>query len=259
MTATQVTLAIGILVLVTVVIVYFVRAREKARIEQARLLHSLQQRLRRLMRLVSDLPAQYSTPDIKALILREAEETLNQIRTIDPRPEYDEHAITLKAYGENLNAGEGVKIKPVTQPDKAKEIRKLLEALYKFIDSQVRKKRLDPATGKKHLAQTAFLMAKCMADVHTHRAKKAADSGKPRVAIHHYHEAIALMEKLSNNPLAAKHIVVYRKRMAELEKQAEEALRAAAPAKEDKAAKLNEEWEKALSEDDSWKKKQTYD
>ncbi|WP_369602253.1 hypothetical protein AAIA72_04620 [Hahella sp. SMD15-11] len=135
----------------------------------------------------------------------------------------------------------------------------MLEVLYRFIDRQRQRKRIDPATARKHLEQTAFLMAKTLADVHTYKAKAAADAGKPRIAIHHYHDAIAAMMKIKSNPLAKKHILIYKKRMDELEKQAAELVRQQLPEKEPKAAKLDEEWNKVLSEDESWKKKQTYD
>lgn len=140
----------------------------------------------------------------------------------------------------------------------AVQVRKLLEILSKFIQTQLKRKLIDAVSAKKYMAQIAFSAAQSKADQFVVRAE-AAKATKPRVAIHNYHNAIQAFKDAGNHPQAVQAVNQYRANIKALEEVADEHNR---KLKEESQKKLesSDEWNNFLSEDDDeWKKKNAYD
>ena len=113
--------------------------------------------------------------------------------------------------------------------------------------------------------QTAFLIARSVADVYVTKAHAAESTGKYRVAIEQYHNAIDAMDKAQNSPLAQDCILQYRKKIKQLDKLASEQLAAKTAVEkpvvtqDENDNKLVEQWDRLMTEEDQWKKKKDYD
>ncbi len=153
------------------------------------------------------------------------------------------------------------KPKPVAIKDEAaaKEVRKLLELLYRFIERQQATKKLDKTTSKKYLTYINYLISKSKADFYVDRAKQSHANGKIRVAIHNYHNAVSEMMRIKENPLAVKAINNYRAQIKQLEVAANEGSDTPKTEKPEEQETLNKEWDSFLDKEDKWKKKNAYD
>lgn len=260
MSTTDITIAIVGVILLSVCAVYFVQARERARVEQIRKLNAFRERHRHLQQLLHELPPQYLTNELRIMILERSIEASNEIAKLKPDPRI---ASVIEQDQEQLKTirEKNPKFKPVAVRDEnaAVEIRKLLDVLLKFIQTQQKRKLIDTTSAKKYIDQISFSAAQSKADLFNARAQAANKANKPRVAIHNYHNAIDSFKELANHPQAAKLIQQYRAQIKALEEVADEHNR---KVKEDAQKKLegSDEWNSFLDKDkDDWKKKNAYD
>lgn len=260
MSSTEITIAITAVIFISIIAVYFVQAREKARIEIIRKLNVLRERHRHLQQLLHELPPQYLTNELRTMILERSIETVGELVKIknDARSQ-----AALKQDQEQLKtlAEKNPTFKPVPVRDEnmAKEVRKLLEILLRFIQTQHKRKIIDAASAKKYQEQIIFLAAQSKADLFNARANAANKAGKPRVAIHNYHNAIESFKDMAKHPQAATLIKEYRSKIKALEEVADEHNR---KVKEEAQKKMdsNDEWNSFLGDDkNDWKKKNAYD
>ncbi len=259
MSVTHITIAIFAIICVCIVVIYIGQARERARVEKVRKISALTERHRRMQCLLHELPPQYLTNELRAMIAERSIETLqelaglkNDARTMENLEQDREF---LKNIQENNPSFKPVKIR---DENAGKEVRKLLQVLYTFIQTQNKRKLLDAASTKKYLSQIVFAASQSKADMFAARAEQAIKIEKPRVAIHNYHNAIAAFKDMANHPQAAQAITQYRRKIKELEQHADgqkQATRAASQSK----LEASDEWSDFLKDDDDWKKKNTYD
>lgn len=260
MSSTEITFAIAAVIIICIIAVYIVQSRERARVEQIRKLNAARERHRYLQQLLHELPPQYLTNELRVMILDRAIETLYEIvkikndsRTQEALQQDQEQLKVIKEKNPSF------KPTPVRDEETAKNVRRLLEVLLRFIQVQHRRKALDGVSAKKYQDQIMFSAAQSRADLFNARATAAHKAGKPRVAIHNYHNAIAAFKDVPNNAQAVQLISKYRAKIKELEEVADEHNR---KVKEDAQKKLeqNDEWSSFLDNDkDDWKKKNTYD
>ncbi|UZE97926.1 hypothetical protein [Alkalimarinus alittae] len=259
MSATTITIIIVLIIIGSVAVLVISQAKEKARIEKVRKINSMQDRYRRLQRFLSEIPPQYLNKELRTMIIQRGIETLNELSKFKSDPalktklQQDQEA--LKVVQASNEPPQPVQIKDEAT---AKEISKLLELLYRFIERQRAMKKIDQASGKKYLVYISYLISKSKADLVVTKAEAELKNGKPRIAINNYHNAISVMMRIKDNPLAVKAINGYKAKIKELDELASK--QAAKPlegqATEDTA---NKEWDSFLDEDDTWQKKNTYD
>lgn len=260
MSVTAITIIIILIILASIAALFISQAREKARIEKVRKANLLQDRYRRVQRLLNEIPPQYLNKELRVMILERGIETLKELApfkldtSIPSKLAADEQK--LKEIQESNEKPKSVAIKDEAA---AKEVRKLLELLYRFIERQRASKKLDKASSNKYLTYINYLISKSKADFYVDRAKQSNANGKIRVAIHNYHNAVSEMMRIKENPLAVKAINNYRAQIKQLEAAASEGSEKPQTEKPAEQETLNKEWDSFLDKEDKWKKKNAYD
>jgi hypothetical protein len=260
MSATAITIVIILIILGSIAVLFISQAREKARIEKVRKTNAFQDRYRRLQRLINEIPPQYLNNELRVMILERSIETLTELSRLKSDPsiasniEKDQQALT--AVKESKEAPKPV---PIKDEASSKEISKLLELLYRFIERQRAMKKLDQATSKKYLVYISYLISKAKADLAVVKAKEAEKSGKPRVAIHNFHNAVSEMMRIKENPLAIKAINGYKAKIKHLEEIADNEGKDEQLDPEADTESRNKEWDDYLDKGDDWQKKNAYD
>ncbi|WP_250658295.1 hypothetical protein [Alkalimarinus coralli] len=260
MSATAITIIIILIILGSISLLFISQAREKARIEKIRKTNALQDRYRRVQRLINEIPPQYLNKELRVMILERGIETLSELVALKPDPtiqsniKNDQQA--LKTVQESTETPKPV---PIKDEATSKEVSKLLELLYRFIERQRATKKLDKSTSNKYLAYINYLISKVRADLAITKAKEAQKNGKLRVAIHNYHNAISEMMRIKDNPLAIKALTGYKAKIKQLEEAAEKEGKEGTVNPEAEKESLNKEWDDYLDKDDDWQKKNAYD
>jgi hypothetical protein len=259
MSGTTITFAIFGALCVFIGLIYLSQMRERARIEKIRKTHVLTERHNRMQLLLNDLPPQYLNNELRVMITERSIETITELSTLKNddrlRQQKSQEQEILTKLRENK-----LKFKPVAVQNeaKAKDVRVLLESLSRFVQNLNKRKRLDANSTKKYLSHIDFSIGQSKADLFTARAEAANKAGKPRVAIHNYHNAIDAFKTLSNNPQATKTIALYKSQIKSLEQAADQqkGTQDAKPAAEGG----NAEWDSFLNKDeDKWQKKNDYE
>jgi len=257
MDTTAIVLILAALVAVSIVIIVAVQMRERARIERARRTAAQEDQYNRANRLLSEIPGQYLTPDLKLLLLKRMEEACHELSTLKstlPVQQWRESTQQIKKQVlENSDQRSPVKI---DTPEKATYVKELLQSLFKMIEGMHKAGKIDSATAKKNLKYVLFLVHKTHADLHVFQARDYVRQNQIRKAIHAYHLASTEMGKSRDNPLAMKAVKSFRTRIKELEALGAEGKKTSGPLEGD--SKLDREWDTFLH-DDEWKKKADYD
>ena len=263
MSVTAITIIIILIILGSIAILFISQAREKARIEKIRKTNTLQDKYRRMQRLITEIPPQYLNKELRIMILENSIDTLTKLKGLKPATELESKILsdtsTLQKVKDSKEAPKSI---PIKDEAAAKEVSKLLELLFRFIERQRATKKIDPATSKKYLIYINYLVSKSKADISIGKAKESQKSGKLRAAIHNYHNAVSEMTRIKDNPLAIKAIKSYRVKIKELETLAEQEGKGRTPEEEQtEEGSLNKEWDSYLEKDkeDPWKKKNAYD
>lgn len=243
-----------------IVLIYFSQYRRRTQEARQREINQLTDRHRQFRLLATAVPPQYISPEVKALLGQRAIEMLGRLAALDRADLVQDQIEEWKTYIENARKPIADGAKSQVNEAAVTEIRRLLKVLYRFIESQIRKGKLDKAAGQVNLEQTQFHIGKVLADAHVAKARQAIKAERYRVAIHHYHDAVTAFAALPNNALAQKSVQMYRAQIKELEKQATAALQAknqtvVASTDTRLSAKLDE----MVGKEDTWKKKQAYD
>ncbi|WP_100639655.1 hypothetical protein [Marinobacter salexigens] len=256
MNTTTIVLALAAIVVISIVVIVVSQMREKARIERLRKINALRDNYKRCDRLLSDIPGQYLTPELKLLLLKRMEDICNDLAGLKsdlPIGKWRESAQQRKTLvRENRDEVRPVKIDSVEKSNYAKE---LLQNLFKLIESMHKSGRIDGATARKNLKYILFLVHKTHADLHVFQARDLIRQNEIRKAIHAYHLASTEMGKSQDNPLAVKAVKSFRIRIKELEALIIEGDNAKAS---ESGSQLDKQWDDFLHDED-WKKKADYD
>jgi len=256
MNTITIVLALAAIVVISIVVLVISQMREKAKIERVRKITALEDSYKRCNLLLSELPGQYLTGDLKLLLLRRMEDVCNDLTSLKsslPIAQWRESALQLKTQiQENRDETRPVKI---DSAEKASYVKELLQNLFKLIESMHKSGRIDGATAKKNLKYILFLVHKTHADLHVFQARDHIRKDEIRKAIHAYHLASTEMGKSKDNPLAMKAVKSFRIRIKELE-----ALGAGSEntGSAESESQLDKQWDNFLH-DEEWKKKADYD
>ncbi|WP_020409753.1 hypothetical protein [Hahella ganghwensis] len=262
MSATYITAIIGGIIITVLMLIYAYQWREKSRDARQRDLNTLGDRSRRLRAIATGIPSQYMPKEIGALLVVRGRDTLKELAGYGARDRLDEKLEEWEIIRQGIEKGNLVPM-PNPQDEPAQvELRKNLQMLFKFIEIQIKRNRIDKKLGNKYLMQTQYLLSKTLADSHVNKAKHAHKAGKLRVAIHHYHDAVHALAKLDNNPLAQKAVTNYRHHIKELDKLATQQAMSKTQqkaSKETASNKLSSQLDEMIGEEEKWKRKQNYD
>ncbi|WP_417514065.1 hypothetical protein [Marinobacter sp.] len=256
MNAITIVFALAAIVVISIVVIVVSQMREKAKIERIRKTTALEDSYKRCNRLLSELPGQYLTPDLKLLLLKRMEDVCNDLAGLKsglPVEQWREAAAQRKVrIRENRDDVPPVKI---DSPEKSAYVKELLQNLFKMIEAMHKSGRIDGATAKKNLKYVLFLVHKTHADLHVFQARDHIRQNQIRKAIHSYHLASTEMGKSRDNPLAMKAVKSFRTRIKELE-AAGTGGNTNNPA--ESQSSMDKQWDSFLH-DEEWKKKADYD
>jgi len=257
MDTAMIVLLFAAIVTVSIILVAFTQMRERARIERARRITALEDQFKRSSRLMSELPGQYLTSDLKLLLIRNMEASCKALVALRPGSSLDSWQASVRELRQKVENDDDQR--PPVKIDSAEKsayVQELLQNLFKLIEGMHKAGQIDGPTAKKNLRLVLFLVHKTRADMHVFQARVHARQNQIRQAINAYHLASTEMGKSGDNPMAAKAVKSYRIRIKELEAMEKDIdtdkPEAGAP------TKLGREWDN-FGGDDEWRKKADYD
>ena len=260
MSGTTITFAIFGVICVFVGLIYISQMRERARIQKIRKTNILTERHNRMQLLLNELPPQFLNNELRTMITERSIETIKELITLKDDEKLKKQAAQEQDLLKHLREKKPkYKAIPIQNEAKAKDVRMLLESLSRFIQNLNKRNRLDAGNTKKYLEFIEFSISQSRADLFKARAEAANKAGKPRVAIHNYHNAIDTFKSLTNNPQAIKTVAEFKNKIKELEQIAEPPKSAKTNETTTKADN-NKEWDSFLKkDDDGWQKKNDYE
>lgn len=252
----MIVLLLAAIVSVSIIIIVASQIRERARIERARKITTLEDNYKRANRLLSEIPGQYLTSDLKLLLIKRIEDTCRELQAVKSEKPVDEWLNAAQQLRKKVTDNEDQR--PPTKidsPEKSSYVKELLQNLFKMIEGMHKAGKIDAATAKKNLKFVLFLVHKTHADLHVFQARDYVKQNQIRKAIHAYHLASTEMGKSRENPMAMKAVKSFRTRIKELEAmKGDEAHGSVAEG----PSSLDKEWDTFLH-DDEWRKKADYD
>ena len=262
MTVTAIIIILIALALLGVALLVVSQMREKARIERMRRVKTLEDSHSLLRRFIDELPPSYLDKTLKRVILERALEVAKQLRSIgapgevEARIESDQAALSALEAGDPGGPGEV----PMNDQTRVKEVRNLLQMLFRFVERQKAAGRLSADVAREQLRTILFLVHNVYAELMVHQAQEYYQTQKYRRAIHCYHLAASELEKSKDHPQAVELVKKYRERIKELNRLAsgddsgkKQEKKQAVP------SSVNREWDEFVHEEEAWKKKADYD
>lgn len=270
MSSSMITVSVTGAVLLFLMIIFLLQMRERMRDERVRQVNNLIETVLRIRRMLTDIPPGFISKAIRIRLLERSIEIIGMLKSLDKR-ERENMAAELRLSTAELEEAQRASFDeqpaPIQSEEQAMEVRKLLKLLYRFIETEHQEGRLDTQVARDNLAQVSFLISRTLADVFVSRALALQTEGKYRAAIDQYHNALEALSKSRVPHLVQPYISAYRQKIKELDQMASQSAQnkskaqsiAAAAAAADQSNKLSEQWERIMSEEDKWKKKQAYD
>lgn len=252
----------GVGLLITfLLVVYLTQIRRRNADEKTRRIKRLSGQQKAVTALIRSIPSPYIDKKVLALLVQTKKEFVQQIKAIDPQGNYNVQLEECAVMGEAIKSGQA--IAPVVDPaneQSGKELRQNLKKLFKFIENNSKKGRMDKKFASQQLHNTQLHIAQSLADAHGHRAKAAEKGNKFRVAIHHLHDGIEVLAKVAHQPQAKRKIELFQQSIAALEAKAQKHSNAkVGKVPENTANSLNNQLEELQKEEDEWRRKQDYE
>ena len=244
------------IVTVSIVIVVVSQMRERARIERARKITRLEDAYKRASRLLSELPGQYLTNDLKLLLIRSMEDSCKGLIALKSDTSVTAWKASAAELRQRVEANDDQRSPvKIDSPDKSNYVQELLQNLFRMIETMHKGGLVDSQTAKKNLRFVLFLVHKTHADLHVFQARDHVRQNQLRKAIHAYHLASTEMGKSGDNAMAVKAVKSFRTRIKELEAMEKEGVQ---EQPQQGPSSLDREWDTFLH-DDEWRKKADYD
>ncbi|MGM0450628.1 MAG: hypothetical protein ACQERE_07365 [Pseudomonadota bacterium] len=252
---------LALLLIIGIVLVVVSQMREKARVERMRRIKALEDGHSLLRRFVDELPNSFLDKALRRLILQRALELAGQLRELNAPgnpgalEEADQAALSALESGQIQGPGE------IAMNDQArvKEIRSLLQMLFRFVERQKKSGRVSADAARQHMMNILFLVHRVYADLMVYQAQEHEQAKRYRKAIHCYHLGASELEKSKDHPSASELINRYRERIKELNRLANGDDPNADRKEAVMPSSVNREWEEFINEEEAWKKKADYD
>ena len=258
-------LIISIIVVVLVIVVAYAfvfQTMDNKRKQRQRVVSALKQRAGNFAFMVEGFPAEFLTKDLTVLVYRCLMDVYEQLAKLDPNE--DSHVSALEKYRdamakalERTDTGKRVQLSSLQQ---IKDIRTHLTELHKFIEKLLQKRSINGAQAKSYSKQIQKLILQISIDAYLMNARQAEQSGKTRLALHHYTLAKKMLVRENSDKAYSKHIAQIDAVIQGLEKLLiEEAKTAIKPTVAGPAPTASKEWDEFENEEAGWKKKTVYD
>lgn len=256
MDTTTIVIFFAVIVLLSIVAIVITQAREKAKIERARRAKALEDNFRGSQRLLEELPPQYLTRDLKSILLMRSEEICREAEPVKGTLPLEKWRSEIQTRRQQMEDGSDERSpQRIETPERAAEVKRQLQILFKVIESMQKRNRLDAQLARKNLKLVLFLVHKTQADLYVAQAREQTRQKQYRKAIHAYHLASTELGKVKDNPMALKAVKSFRTRIKELEGL----LAGDNPQTQDEEKhRLDKEWG-SFMHDEEWKKKADYD
>ncbi|PAU81258.1 hypothetical protein CK501_06795 [Halovibrio salipaludis] len=252
---------LALLLIIGIVLIVVSQMREKARVERMRRIKALEDGHSLLRRFVDELPNSFLDKALRRLILQRALELAGQLRELNapgnPKAleEADQAALSALESGQVEGPGEF----PMNDQQRVKEVRSLLQMLFRFVERQKKAGRVSAEAARQHLVNILFLVHRVYSELMVFQAQDHEQAKRYRKAIHCYHLAASELEKSKDHPDAAELVTRYRERIKELNRLAEGQDPNAERTEAVMPSSVNREWEEFIHEEEAWKKKADYD
>lgn len=256
MSTTTIIVLIGLGLLLMAIITVSLQQIEKGKAQRAELIATIRSRARAFQQLLEGFPDGFLSRDLKLLVCQCWYEGVEQLARLDRKnPQNETLRQQLAERMAQIKTQPAASTpQPLTDPVQMQEVQKLLNNLFNAVQKLGQAKRLNAAQTENYSAQIQQLATRTALDSHVAAAQNALNSGKPRLAIHHYQLVIDKMNKANADGSFTAQIAALAGRISALE-AAEKAPVATTQTKPEN----EDDWKKFGEKDESWKKKSIYD
>lgn len=239
----------------------YLQLKEQARIERLRKAALLHNQLRQERRFLDELPAQYQPKDMRLWLYTRIIATCDELLKIQPEEPLSRRRRFLhEEMVQFQSSKEKRRAKPVIDDVQILELKRLFESFTSYILNCKADKKIDHESAERFESLLHLYKYKVNADYHAYLARQFFLTHKMDEAIAEYHEAIAQLKPIHEQPEAAESITKYEEIIQEIEddlelqrKEAEAALENQEDAEAEE--ELDEEWQKFMSDGEFERKK----
>ena len=225
---------------------------------------ALKNRTRLFRYMLDTFPKGFLSRQLSLFIYQNHLDSLEQLVKLEPSEKI--HSLALQEATQQLTHArqDNSVIAPpkLDNPQKIKEIRMLLEELYKYIFRMEKRGAITPNFATSYNNEIKLLMLRTSVDSNVINGNFARQNGKTRLAMHYFQSAVELILKEGQTQAFAQLMAQLKEQLEELKAKAAEEDAESEPATAQEAAEqeeLKHEWETFESGDDTWKKKRIYD
>ncbi|MFE8071611.1 hypothetical protein QQM79_11195 [Marinobacteraceae bacterium S3BR75-40.1] len=258
MSTATVVLILFVIAAISILVIFVSQAREKARIERIRKITATEDAYRHVHRLIDELPPQYLNKQLRQLILERAIELAEKMRELGSTRNVDSMIQRDQELIQTGLGNDGQQPVKISTPAAAKEIKALLQSLFKLVEAAQKKGKIDTATAKRYLKHIVFLARKTQAEVQAAMAQEQIRNGKARKGALLYQRAIDELSKVRDYEPAQKLILGYREQIRRID-QAIQDEQGKPVAVDKQQEKIENAWDEFIQEEEGWKKKADYD
>lgn len=237
MTTTTIIIAVLACLFVLLAVTFTLQQIEKNNREKSALIATLKSQARNFQYLLEGFPDGLLNRDLKLLVcqcINESLEQLLQIERKNPQHQQLHRQLNEKIAQLQSQPAESEQYQPLTNPAQIQEVQKLLNSLYNVVQKLFQNKRLSAEQAKSYSAQVQRLATRIALDANVAAAQQALQSGKARLAVHHYGVVIDKMSKDNADGVFTAQIAAYQQRRADIE--------ALATQQQAQSAELGDDW-----------------
>lgn len=258
MATSTIVIAIFACLFILVAVTITLQQVEKANAKKGALIAALKGQTRNFQQLLEGFPEGFLSRDLKLLVCQCIGEGLDQLVRIDrTNPQHLQVQRQLSERVTQLQAqpADQSQYQTLNNPAQMQELQKLLNNLYNVIQRLYQNKRMNAAQAESYSKQVQRLSTRLALDTHLNIAQQALSEHKPRLAIHHYGQAIDKMSKDNGDGSFTAQIEAYQLRCQELEVVDQQLQK-----QQQSSSATNAEWEKTMKpKEDLLQKKNVYD
>lgn len=252
--ATIVTLiVVGIVVMVGAAFV--AQSMENARKARALKIKVINERIRRISSMLSDIPHQYMTADLRQFLLTMLKRSCHEILQLDSR-----HA-GAGALAKKINDLQQQEFKsaldslkpPFSDTISGQGLRARIKDLVNTIVAMNKEGSLDKGAAIKYSNQGKMMFELISIDIALITARNAEQSKKTKLAIAHYGSCLKKLKRINSQNLFNKRIQHLTNKLKQLNEKLAEAEPSSAQTKQ------QDEWSKFEEQQNDWKIKQDYE
>jgi len=222
MTTSAIVIAVLICLFVLVAVTFTLQQIEKNNREKSALVATLKSQTRNFQYMLDGFPEGLLNHDLKLLVCQCIAESVEQLIRLERRnPEYQllQRQLNEKIAQLQTQPATSSQYQPLSNPAQIQEVQKLLNSLFNVIQRLYQSKRLSAAQTSNYSSQVQRLATRIALDANLAAAQTAQQTGKPRLAIHHYKIVIDKMSKDNADGAFTEQMLNLQQRCAQLETQ----------------------------------------